>query len=114
MLRAVRGAWRCDCDGVSHLRPGRSHEAQTRGYALMIARECGSAPVSCPWRSAEHPLVRDVYAVRAAQNANMDPGPLSQRLIDACAAFQSALDAASDGRRKAEDAARKAASNGKR
>lgn len=111
MLRVVREAWRCDCDGVSHTKPGRVYEAQTRGYALMISRECGAAPVSCPWRSVEHPLVQDVYSVRAARGANVDPGPLSQRLVDACAVFQSAFDAACEGRRKAEDVARKAAKN---
>ena len=38
------------------------------------------------------------------------PAPnLSQRLIDACAAYQSAVDSCGDGRRKYEDAARKAA-----
>lgn len=113
MLRSVRRAWRCDCDGVSHLQPGRPYDGQTRGYAAIIARECGSTPPTCPWRSPDHPLVQDIYAVRSAHRANVDPGPLSQRLTDACSAFQAAFDAASEERRKAEDAARKAASHGK-
>jgi len=38
------------------------------------------------------------------------PAPsLSQRLVDACAAYQGAIDSAGEGRRKYEDAARKAA-----
>jgi len=42
------------------------------------------------------------------RRAKMPAPNLSQRLVDACSAYQSAIDSASEGRRKYEDDARKA------
>jgi hypothetical protein len=68
---ALRAAYRCDCDGASHLAVGApsSDDAQrAAGLASSTARavetETGTYADGCPWRALYEPLVAETLAAR--------------------------------------------------
>lgn len=87
--------------------PGREPNHNASACMSVMRSELRTSAPSCPWRAAESPLVQDAIAVRAMRRAKMPVAGISQRLTDAVAAYQSAIDSASEARRVYEDACRK-------
>lgn len=74
MLAQLRAAWRCDCDGVSHLRTERGRGEPTQAIAGLkahIKELTGYAPESCPWRAMYDPLVDAVLRVANLADAHV-------------------------------------------
>lgn len=59
----MRQAWRCDCDGASHLLgdaySAGAPEAGVRRHLDVIDRVTGFKPPTCPWRAFSDPLVAE-------------------------------------------------------
>jgi len=106
MRKTIRRSWRCDCDGVSNVEPGRAKQGQVEMFSRIIKKDTGSIPLSCPWSVSSKPLVQDVISVRSMRRAKMSPGPISQRLMDGVAAFQAAYEGAAESRRELEKSQR--------
>jgi hypothetical protein len=114
----MRRAWRCDCDGASHLAGGSystGHaEEGVRRHLDVIAHVTGSKPPTCPWRAFTDPLVAEVMDLAPW----VDPPNLAAVvgehtpaiLVDALAAYRRALVAtqAEDMRLRREEQERKA------
>lgn len=98
-------AYRCDCGGVPS--PGREKLGAAEGFAKVIKKETGAAPLSCPWRAVESPLVQDVYAVRAMAKAGVPVPEITSRLAHAVGTYEGAHSAAFAERSEREREARR-------
>lgn len=99
-----RWAWRCPCDGASHLLPGVASDHLVESVTLAIKQITGEdmPPPVCPWWAFRDPLIVAVMQVRSRQAGEMAPGPMSLRLVDAVAYYQRCYEAAVSARREAE------------
>ena len=86
---------------------GREKMPAAEGFALAIKKECGAAPVTCPWRSVEDELVRDVYAVRSMAKAGIPVPEITSRLAEAAGFYESAFGSAHAERMEREREANK-------
>lgn len=73
-LTALRRAWRCDCDGVSHTGIGGPPHGATLAMATMakaIEERTGYTPPTCPWRAMYSPLVSAAIHIAEATDRHM-------------------------------------------
>ena len=108
VLKQLRRAWQCDCDGVSHkdTRPLSTVTKATDSMGDGIESLTGHRPRTCPWRVFYHPLVREVVQLATLAEKNLggpamgdDPPAV---LLDALALYMRARDVTAMKDREAE------------
>lgn len=95
----MRRAWRCDCDGASHLEGDAysmgAAESGVRRHLDVIERVTGARPPTCPWRAFSDALVAETMElttwVDPPNLAAVVDGQTPAILIDALAAYRRAL-----------------------
>lgn len=95
----IREAYRCDCDGVSHFSDGvltttphvvGNVRRMLQGVGSIVAIE----PMTCPWRSLQHPLVKEIGHIAGLAEKGMGMAEIDDAtpaiVIDGLALFMQA------------------------